>query len=94
MLLRITHQDAGTLKLEGRLVQPFIELLERECSELLGVPGAVTLDLSSVTFVDRTGVESLKRLHRRGVVIRGCSDAVASILEAEHIPVERAGVNR
>jgi anti-anti-sigma regulatory factor len=92
MLLRITREDSGTLRLEGRVVQPFMDLLERECSGLFGVSVGVTLDLSGVTLVDREGIETLKRLQRRGAVLRGCSDAVASVLEAEDIDVERDGL--
>ena len=94
MLLRITHRDTGTLTLEGRVVRTFIELLERECSELFAVSNHPILDLAGVTLVDRAGIESLKRLNRRGAVLRGCSDPVASILEAEDVVVDRGGVPR
>jgi len=90
-MLRITRQNTGTLRLEGRVVQPFLEVLERECSELLGATDHLTLDLSSVTLVDRAGIETLKGLQRRGVRLRGCSDPVGSVLQAEDIAVEREG---
>lgn len=89
MLLRITRQETGTLKLEGRLVRPFGELLEQECSVICCDSERVTLDFSAVTLVDRAGIESLKRLQRRGIRIRGCSNPVASVLEAEDIAIDR-----
>ena len=90
MTLRITRDDdrapAVTLRLEGRLVGASAALLARECSILRG---AVAVDLAGVVVVDRFAVEVLKRLHRSGVAIRGCSDLIASILEVEGVRVER-----
>ena len=85
MLLRITC----LLKLEGVLVRELVDLLERECAKHKSVSGLV-LDLADVSLVDRSGIEALRRLHGAGVLIRGCSEAVASILEAEGLEVERA----
>jgi anti-anti-sigma regulatory factor len=95
MMLRITRENtewgAITLKVEGRLVQELADLLEQECSTLRPFSDGLTLDLSGVTFVDRCGVQALKRLHGAGCVIRGCSDLVASILEVEGIRVDCGG---
>jgi anti-anti-sigma regulatory factor len=92
MMLRITREDtkwgAITLKVEGRLAQDLAGLLEQECSILRPFSDGLTLDLSGVTFVDRSGVQALKRLHGTGCAIRGCSDLVASILKAEGIWVD------
>jgi len=92
MLLKImsrnTGQGTGTLKLEGHLAQELVGSLEQECSALHALPGGLTLDLSGVTFVDRTGIQALKRLQGTGCVIRGCSELVASVLETEGIRVD------
>ncbi|HEX5043807.1 MAG TPA: hypothetical protein VFV75_12925 [Candidatus Polarisedimenticolaceae bacterium] len=92
MMLRITREDTErgkiTLKLEGRLAQDLVGLLEQECSTLHALSGAPTLDLSGVTFVDRSGVQALKRLRGMGCAIGGCSDLVASVLKAEGIRVD------
>lgn len=91
-MLRITRQDTErgrvTLKLEGRLAQGLVGFLEQECSILHAFSPGLTLDLSGVTFVDRSGVQALKRLHGTGCAIRGCSDLMASILEAEGIRLD------
>lgn len=93
MVLRITRDDATaptvTLKLEGHLLRAFAGLVEHECSVLCDSPGGVALDLSGVTIVDSSGVQALGRLHRKGVAIGGCSELIASILEAEGIVVDR-----
>ena len=94
MVLRITRDDETAsgvkLRLDGRLVEPWASLVEQECSSALRSARAVTVDLSGVAFVDRTGIEALGRLDRAGVAIRGCSDLVASILAADGIRAERS----
>ena len=89
MMLRITR----LLMLEGVLARHLVDLLERECAKHRNVPGLV-LDLSGVSLVDRSGIEALRRLHGAGVLIRGCSDAVACILEAEGVKVDRSAAMR
>ncbi len=98
MTLRITRLKGSrsratlklaTLKLEGGVIAEWAALLERECSDLLRPGGAVSLDLAGVSFVDRAGVEALKRLSRAGVEIRCPSGPVASVLEAEGVRVTR-----
>lgn len=95
MTLRITREKGSrartTLKLEGRVVEEWADLLERECSALLRSGGSVSLDLTSVRFIDRAGVKALKRLARAGVEIRCGSGLVASVLEWEGIHVTRDG---
>jgi anti-anti-sigma regulatory factor len=89
--LRITRRrgsrSRATLKLEGRVVAEWAALLERECSRLLRSRAEVSLDLGTVTFVDRAGVQALERLSRKGVVIRCRPGAVASVLEGEGVHV-------
>ena len=85
MLLRITR----VLKLEGVLVRDLAHLLEQECAKHRD-PSGLVLDLTGVSLVDRSGIDALRRLHGAGALIRGCSDAVACILEAEGVGVERS----
>jgi anti-anti-sigma regulatory factor len=89
MLLRITR----LLKLEGVLARHLVGLLERECAKHGNLSGLV-LDLSGVSLVDRAGIDALRRLHGTGVLIRGCSEAVACILEAEGVEVDRSAAVR
>ena len=87
MMLRITK----LLKLEGALVREFARLLEEECATHRPLSGLV-LDLAGVSLVDRSGIEALRRLHGQGVLIRGCSDAVACILAAEGVGIDPSAV--
>ena len=88
MTFRITREEGSRkLKLEGRLVAEWADLLERECSDLLRPSTSVSLDLADVSFVDRAGVEALERLSRAGVEIRCPSGAVASVLLGEGVRV-------
>jgi anti-anti-sigma regulatory factor len=91
LVLRITQEDgsdSGTiLRLEGRIVAEGGVLLEHECHEILRVLEEVCLDLSSVTFIDRAGVEALRRLSGIGVELLCPSGPVASVLEGAGIPV-------
>ena len=86
MTLRITRKkrsrSRATLVLEGKVATEWVALLERECSDLLRSGLAVSLDLAGVTFVDRAGVRTLKRLSRAGVEIRCRPGPVASVLDA------------
>ena len=90
-MLRITREAEqpfhATLRLEGSIGAEWAALLEHECAGLLRVCGAVSLDLAGVGFVDSAGVETLRRLGRAGVDIRCRPGAVASVLEAEGVPI-------
>jgi len=92
-MLRITREEGSgsraVLRLEGRVVAEWAALLEHECFGVLRSRDAVSLDLAGVNFVDRTGMEALKRLSRAGVEIRGRSGPVASVLEVEGVRVTR-----
>ena len=91
MVLRITEFDgcdAGAiLRLEGRVVAEWPALLEQACSELLRTRYEVSLDLVGVSFVNRAGVEVLKRLNRAGTEILCASGPVANLLAGAGVRV-------
>jgi hypothetical protein len=89
LLITLEHasDDRATLRLEGSIGAEWADLLERECSTLLQDGLSVTLELAGVDFVDRLGVETLRRLGIRGVAIRCHWGAVASVLEAEGVRI-------
>lgn len=91
MVLRITRQGRSgrrtVLRLEGRVVADWAALLEHECLAILRGGAGVRLDLTSVGFVDRAGLDALARLSRTGVGIHGRRGPLASVLEAQGIPV-------
>jgi anti-anti-sigma regulatory factor len=70
------------LKLEGRLLGPWVGVL-REVARHAGKDGArVVLDLTQVTQVSHEGAEALCRLKDDGVELVGCSQLVESMCGA------------
>ncbi len=68
-MLRISIQDRDnemTLKVEGKLVGPWIEELDREWHNLAPFPPKkkLCLDLRGMTFADSNGVEALRKVWR------------------------------
>jgi anti-anti-sigma regulatory factor len=86
-VLRITRSvapDAGVLlKLEGKLLEPWLGELAGACAPAAAAPAAVRLDLSGVTFVDESGVRTLRRLLQSGVTVTGSSPFIAALLGLE-----------
>ena len=86
-MLRIELFDRGdgttTLELAGRVVGPWVDELSRSCERVLGIGGTLTVDLGQVSFVDRDGVQFLKRLRTRDVVLVNCSPFVAEQLKGQ-----------
>ena len=81
-MLRITHahghESISTLRLEGKLLGPWVAELARSCDELPCPPNTLHLDLSAVTFVDGPGVALLRDLIGRGARLSACSIARCS----------------
>lgn len=69
----------AVLRLEGRVIGPWVDELRRACEPLGG--RALTLDLAGVSFVDRRGVELLRTLGAGDVAIIRCSPFVAEQLK-------------
>ena len=64
-MFRITPTDGDgerTLRLEGRLVEPWVGELLSTCREAASAGCRLMLDLSGVTFVDAAGVACLRGL--------------------------------
>jgi anti-anti-sigma regulatory factor len=76
-MLRISQiesaQRSVTLRLEGRLVGPWVKELERACEMLVMDGRKITLDLEAVEFIDRNGVALLAALTGKGVSLTECS---------------------
>jgi anti-anti-sigma regulatory factor len=72
--------DGVVLRLEGQIVGPWVDELQRTCEQLLAA-GSIVLDLSHVSFVERRGAELLRSLGRRGVPLLYCSPFVAEQLK-------------
>ena len=71
-----TPNHSVTLKLEGRVVGPWVGELSRICEPLLAEDRALKLDLAEVSYLDEEGVIALNRLKSRGVKLKNCSPFV------------------
>lgn len=83
-MLRITRLDgntgtAATLRLEGKLLGPWVDELVQASAAL----PRVRLDLSAVSFVDAAGMRALRELVRHGATVAACSGFVAELLQRE-----------
>jgi len=85
-MLRITtvRQDLQTvLKLEGKLLGPWIEEFDGVCSRAEIQSGRVGLDLADLTYADAAGTQLLRDLVQRGIHINACSAFVAELLREQ-----------
>jgi hypothetical protein len=86
-MLIITRSEGSeltrTLKLEGKLLAPWIGELESACGTSQLAADRVRLDLCDLTFVDEAGARFLERLIRDGARVIACSGYVAELLHIE-----------
>jgi ABC-type transporter Mla MlaB component len=79
-MLRISEAATGdesvVLKLEGRIVGPWIDELDNACARLLERGKSLKLDMAEVSYVDRNGIALLLLLKQRAVLLEGCSPFV------------------
>jgi hypothetical protein len=84
-MLMITRSEGNdstrTLKLEGKLVGPWIVELESAFDRSHVHPGRVCLDLAGLTFVDAEGARFLDSLLREGTRVIACTGFVAEMLQ-------------
>ena len=71
-----------TLKLEGRVVGPWVGELRQVCETLLTEGRSLKLDLTDVTFADADGVAVLTDFKTRGVTFTNCSPFVEEQLKS------------
>ena len=85
-MLKIVRKENSTetpiLDLEGQVIGPWVQELDRVCEPILARGAGLSLDLSSVSFVSREGVELLWRLRDRHTRLLNCSPFVAEQLKA------------
>jgi anti-anti-sigma regulatory factor len=62
-----------TLKLEGRMVGPWVGEARETCEKILDEGRKLKLNLAEISFVDQDGVKFLADLVSRGVKLAGCS---------------------
>ena len=85
-MLRISVVSQGvgdmTLRVEGRVMGPWVAELREACGKVLGEKRGLTLDLSEVMFASREGVALLLELKAQGVVLSGCPPFLSLELKA------------
>jgi hypothetical protein len=85
-MLRLTRivdsHSAQTLKLEGKLLGPWVEEVCRACVSVAVSSHRTSLDLSALTFVDAAGERLLRDLIGQGLEIAACSSYVAELLRS------------
>ena len=84
--MRITSTDCGnrniTLRLEGRIVGPWVTELWKACEKIIGEGLRLELDLAEVSFLEPAGVVLVSSLRSRGVLLTQCSTFVEAQLES------------
>ena len=72
-MLRITkialNGSPVTLKLEGKVHNEWVSLLDQECKAAITEGAEVVLDFEQVTYVDNLGIELIQLLSERNVCI-------------------------
>jgi ABC-type transporter Mla MlaB component len=86
VMLKIARVDGGegqtipALKLEGKILGPWVIELRRACEELRVSTSAFCLDLTDVTFIDSAGLGLIHDLVRQGATLSRCSGFIAELL--------------
>lgn len=85
MLKIVSHESADksiTLKLEGRVIGPWVEEVKRLSEKILASGGNLIFDLSEVSFVDREGIDLFRKLRDRRAMFLSSSVFVAEQLNS------------
>jgi len=70
-----------TARLEGRLVDVWVTEVRKYCDTVLSESQELILDLASVSFADRPGIELLQKLQAKNVRLVNCSPFLAGQIE-------------
>ncbi len=82
-ITRITGRHPNqTIKLEGKLMRPWVDEVRQACTSGADPAGRTSLDLSDLTFVDTAGEGLLRDLIGQGFAVAACSSYVAALLGA------------
>ncbi len=76
-----THRTQ-TIKLEGKLLGPWVDEVNKACESSTDPFSRINLELSALIFVDAAGEQLLRDLIARGIEIVACSGYVAELLRS------------
>lgn len=86
-MLRITPlapvHEVRRLKLEGRLIGDWVEVLKLEIERAQGEDSELELELAGVEFADSEALTLLLAVADQGVRLVGCSPLLTSLLESK-----------
>lgn len=93
-VLRITANTSETVvvKLEGRLVGPWVNELKKTVLRTNGRCQPLEIDVSDLTFADDKGERALRWLHRMGAHFQGKAPFSEYLFERLKIPLFAAGI--
>ena len=84
-MLRLTRAAESpshvTLRLEGRIVSDWVSVVKRECLTWLQEKRQVVLEVAEVTFIDRGGLEMLRRIISPQLQIINASALIEELLQ-------------
>ena len=88
-MLRITAttSDKVVLKIEGRLVGPWVDELKKTVWRSDGSPGRLEIDVEDLTFADDEGEKTLSWLHKMGARFQGRGLFSEYLFERLNIPL-------
>jgi RNA polymerase sigma-70 factor, ECF subfamily len=89
VVLRVTtsqNDNLVELRVEGELTESTTHEVEQLSRSYLGAGCQVVLRLAGATFADRTGVELLRNLQKKGVMLTECSGFFSELLHAKPEP--------
>lgn len=88
-VLRISQNpvEKHVLKLEGRLVGPWVDELTKTVCGTSGWPMPLEIDVSDLTYADEDGERTLCWLHRSGVRFKGNGPFTEFLFEHLNIPL-------
>ena len=81
-ITRVVHNGTPAVRLEGKLLEPWVEPLRAECAAVVEAGSRPVIDLSDVTFVDAAGAAAVRELMSAGCDIVGCRGFVRELLGA------------
>jgi hypothetical protein len=73
------------LKLEGKLIGPWVPEFERYMGRQQISGPAVNLDLEDLSFIDEPGRSLLRRMEQRGVHLLNCPEFIRHLLTSSEI---------